>query len=138
MMVSNKTIKTLGFDADDTLWVNEPLYTAAEEKLKHLLSRYVGPEAFRKRLYETEIGNLHVFGYGAKSFTLSMIEVAVELSSGSISGSEIQQIIDKGLFRDTKYQRATRSTRACFHAETATWVKDAVARYMKLLISSST
>jgi len=96
MMVSNKTIKTLGFDADDTLWVNEPLYTAAEEKLKHLLSRYADSETFRKRLYETEIGNLHVFGYGAKSFTLSMIEVAIELSSGSISGSEIQQIIDIG------------------------------------------
>ncbi len=38
--------------------------------------------------------NLKLFGYGAKSFALSMIETAIELTDGRIQGAEIQQIID--------------------------------------------
>ena len=85
---------TIGFDADDTLWHNETLYTMTQAKFRDLLTDYHEPEWIDRRLYETEIANLHRFGYGIKSFTLSMIETAIELTEGRVTGYEIQQIID--------------------------------------------
>ncbi|NJN18137.1 MAG: HAD family hydrolase [Oscillochloris sp.] len=84
----------IGFDADDTLWQNEQIFIAAQNRLKEILSHYHRPEWIEERLYETEMRNLQHFGYGIKSFALSMIETAVELSEGRVSGHEIQTIID--------------------------------------------
>ncbi len=89
-----KQIDTIGFDADDTLWHNETLYTMTAAKFRELLSGYHDPEWIDQRLYETEVANLHRFGYGIKSFALSMIEAAIELTEGRISGYEVQKIID--------------------------------------------
>ena len=83
----------IAFDADDTLWHNEILYTEAQDKLKKLLSSYADGETIDQRLYQTEMSNLQYYGYGIKSFTLSMIETAVELTRGKIQGAEIQKII---------------------------------------------
>lgn len=91
-------IKVIAFDADDTLWVNEPIFTKTQEQFKLLLEPYLsGPEVDEK-LYQAEIRNLRLFGYGIKGFTLSMIETAIELTDGRITGREIQQIIDMGKF----------------------------------------
>ena len=84
----------IAFDADDTLWHNEILYTNAQSAFKSLLARYHSPEWIEQRLYETEIRNLQHFGYGIKGFALSMIETAVELTEGRIVGSDIQILID--------------------------------------------
>jgi putative hydrolase of the HAD superfamily len=84
----------IAFDADDTLWHNEPLYADAENKLANLLSTYADSDTISKRLFETEIGNLEHYGYGIKSFTLSMIETAIKLSGGKIQGAEIEKIIE--------------------------------------------
>lgn len=89
-------IKVVALDADDTLWVNEPIFQQTQEKLKELLGAYVEPAQLDGRLYETERRNLSLFGYGIKGFVLSMIETAVELSDGKISGAEVKQIIDMG------------------------------------------
>lgn len=88
----------IAFDADDTLWVNEPFFYEAEKALERLLKPYsaLEGEAFNRALYEVECRNLSLFGYGAKGFTLSMIETAIELSEGKITGAEIQEIIDQG------------------------------------------
>jgi putative hydrolase of the HAD superfamily len=83
----------IAFDADDTLWHNESLYEQSQARLKGLLAGYADGETVVKRLYETEMRNLDCYGYGVKSFTLSMIETAIELSEGKISGSQIQKII---------------------------------------------
>lgn len=83
----------LAFDADDTLWHTESLYVDVQGKLKELLAPYHEPEWVEARLYETEMRNLKVFGYGIKAFTLSMIETAIELTEGRISGREIHQVI---------------------------------------------
>ena len=83
----------IAFDADDTLWHNETLYAEAQDKLKELLASYVAGEAVDQRLYQTEMRNLKHYGYGIKSFTLSMIETAVELTQGKIQGPEVLQII---------------------------------------------
>ena len=57
---------------------------------------YVAPDTIGERLFATEMRNLSLFGYGVKSFTLSMIETAIELSRGDVAASEIQAIIDAG------------------------------------------
>ena len=87
-------IQVIGFDADDTLWHNEPLYTMTEAKFMSLLSPRRPRAEIEAQLYQTEIRNLDHFGYGIKGFTLSMIETAIELSGGDVTGREIQQIID--------------------------------------------
>ncbi len=87
-------IDLIAFDADDTLWHNEPLFIDTKARFTKLLSAYHSSEWIEERLYETEIRNLHNFGYGIKSFALSMIETAIELTEGRIQGHEIQQLVD--------------------------------------------
>lgn len=84
----------IAFDADDTLWQNERLYANAQARFKDLLAQYHSPEWIDQRLFEAEMRNLPHFGYGIKAFALSMIETAVELTEGRISGRDIQKIID--------------------------------------------
>jgi putative hydrolase of the HAD superfamily len=92
-----KRFQVVAVDADDTLWHNEPLFTAAQERFRGLLGRYHDAEWIDARLYETEKRNLRIFGYGVKGFTLSMIETALELTEGRIAGPEIQEIMGLGM-----------------------------------------
>ncbi len=89
-------LAAIGFDADDTLWHNEPIFAMTEQKFEELLSAYCSAEEIRRRLFEIETRNLHHFGYGVKGFVLSMIETAIELTDGQITGAEIQRLIDLG------------------------------------------
>src|SRR5262245_48142300 len=89
-------IEVIAFDADDTLWHNETIFINAQAKFKNLLKKYHSEEWIERRLYETEVRNLQHFGYGVKSFTLSMIETAIELSESRISGAEIQTVVEIG------------------------------------------
>jgi putative hydrolase of the HAD superfamily len=84
----------IAFDADDTLWHNETLYSMTQDKFRRLLAPYEAADLALEKLYATEMRNLEIFGYGIKGFTLSMIETAIELTHGQIAGREIQQIID--------------------------------------------
>ena len=86
-------IDVIGFDADDTLWHNEYLYEEAQEKLAGLLARYADGGTVAACLYETEMRNLPHYGYGIKSFTLSMIETATNLSEGRVTADEVMQIV---------------------------------------------
>jgi putative hydrolase of the HAD superfamily len=83
----------IAFDADDTLWHNETLYTVTQDRFRQLLSRYRATDGIDQVLYETEKRNLQHYGYGIKSFTLSMIETAIELTDGQVRGREIREII---------------------------------------------
>ncbi len=89
-------IKMIAFDADDTLWMNEAFYYEAEEKFTGLLSDLAAKDDVSAHLLAVERRNLPIFGYGAKAFMLSMIETAVSLSNGTMTGQKIQQIIDLG------------------------------------------
>jgi putative hydrolase of the HAD superfamily len=84
----------IAFDADDTLWHNETLFSVTQERFQELLSRYEGVDLTLEKLYEIETRNLNTFGYGIKGFTLSMIEAAIELTQGRIMGYDVQRIID--------------------------------------------
>ena len=83
----------IAFDADDTLWHSETLYTVTQDKFVHLLSAYRETDGIEAELYQTELRNLRYYGYGIKSFTLSMIETAIQLTDGRIRGEEIRQIL---------------------------------------------
>lgn len=87
-------IHTIAFDGDDTLWHNESLYALTQAQFTQLLAPYHDAAWVEQKLYETEMRNLRLYGYGLKAFTLSMIETAIELTEGRIQGHEIQQIID--------------------------------------------
>lgn len=89
-------IKVIAFDADDTLWVNEPIFRTAEEQCKEILKDHIAPSELTEKLYETEMKNLKLFGYGIKGFTLSLIETAIELSGNKVSAGEIQKIVELG------------------------------------------
>lgn len=62
--------KIIAFDADDTLWVNEPFYRETEKKFLDLLNEFGNPETLAKELFKTEMKNLLLYGYGAKGLTL--------------------------------------------------------------------
>ncbi len=87
-------ITTIGFDADDTLWHNENLFEDHHRKYCRLLSEYHDAATVEKVLFENEMQNLELFGYGIKGFTLSCIETAIQLTNGEIKGEEIRRIID--------------------------------------------
>lgn len=91
-----KHIKTIAFDADDTLWVNEPIFTQTRLQLEEILSHYIPVDQLEADLYKNERRNLSLFGYGIKGFMLSMIETAIEMTSQQVSGADIQKIINLG------------------------------------------
>jgi len=91
-----KGIKIIGFDADDTLWVNEPYYREAEEQFVQLVASYGVNGNIAGALFETEISNLRLYGYGIKAFVLSLVECAIQLTDGSVSSGDINRIIGFG------------------------------------------
>jgi putative hydrolase of the HAD superfamily len=86
----------IAFDADDTLWHNESIYYAAKKKLMELLSSYASEQEVEVELDKREGKNLLIYGYGIKSFTLSMIETAIDITDGKIVGDAIRRIIEYG------------------------------------------
>ena len=44
-----KKVKIIGFDADDTLWVNEPYYREAENTFCTMMGNYLPPERVSMR-----------------------------------------------------------------------------------------
>ncbi|WP_461589644.1 HAD family hydrolase [Winogradskyella sp.] len=89
-------IKVIGFDADDTLWVNETYFRDAEIEFAKLLSQYETINKIDQELFKMEIKNLPLYGYGVKGFMLSMVEMALELSNGEVSNKTIATILDIG------------------------------------------
>lgn len=89
-------IKVIGFDADDTLWVNETYFRDAEHEFAKLLQQYETTNRIEQELYKMEIKNLPTYGYGVKGFVLSMIEMALELSNNNISNTTINKVLAIG------------------------------------------
>ncbi|AXT20171.1 HAD family hydrolase [Flavobacteriaceae bacterium AU392] len=96
MEVDYSNIKVIGFDADDTLWVNETYFREAELEFAKLLSAYETVNKIDQELFKKEIENLSLYGYGVKGFVLSMIELALELSNYTISNQTIEAILNIG------------------------------------------
>lgn len=92
----HSSVKIIGFDADDTLWVNETYYREAEEQFAALMLPFVSEDISLPTLTENEIKNLAVYGYGAKSMTLSMLETALSLSNNQLDAHVAEKIIQLG------------------------------------------
>lgn len=96
-------VKCIAFDADDTLWVNEPYFREAEAEYCRVLGRFAQPQEIIGTLYQTELKNLAPYGYGAKAFTISLMETAIGFSNrGEQEGieplkpSEMEEVIRIG------------------------------------------
>ena len=96
MEVDFSNIKVIGFDADDTLWVNETYFRETEEKFAELLEDYETKNKIDQELFKMEMDNLDTYGYGIKGFVLSMIESALDLSNDQVSQETIGKILDLG------------------------------------------
>ncbi|HVH63184.1 MAG TPA: HAD family hydrolase [Candidatus Dormibacteraeota bacterium] len=89
-------VRVLGFDGDDTLWHSETRFTVTQNEFRDLVHRHVPEVDVDARLAEMEMKNLAIYGYGIKSFTLSMLETAIELTEGKIPASDLEVVLGWG------------------------------------------
>jgi putative hydrolase of the HAD superfamily len=89
-------ITTVGVDADDTLWHNETIFRLTHARFVALLSDFADEAAVESRLAEVEQRYLRLYGYGAKGFTLCMIDAAMELTDGAVGNRVIREILAAG------------------------------------------
>jgi putative hydrolase of the HAD superfamily len=89
-------IRVVGFDGDDTLWHNETRFNVTQAQLRDLLRGHVPDADVDKHLLEVEMKNLGVYGYGVKSFTLSMLETAIQITEGRIPAADLDVILGWG------------------------------------------
>lgn len=88
-----ENIKVIAFDADDTMWINEPYFQEAEKQFCILLKNYLPQNSISKELFKTEMKNLPLYGYGVKGFMLCMIETASRISNRTVALELIDKII---------------------------------------------
>jgi len=91
------TISLIGLDADDTLWHSEDGFHTVTGRFCELREPYARDTSnLATTLDMVERRNMALFGYGVKSFTLSMVEAAIEVSGGAVPAETIQQLVDEG------------------------------------------
>jgi putative hydrolase of the HAD superfamily len=95
-IIERMPVRVLAFDGDDTLWHNESRFHVTQSELRELLRRHVPDADVDGRLFEIEMRNLALYGYGVKAFTLSMLETAIQLTDGRIPASDLQVILGWG------------------------------------------
>ena len=89
-------ITVIAFDADDTLWVNEPYFRNAEKEFCELLKDFISEEECNQLLFKIEMQNLPLYGYGIKPFALSLIEAAITISNKQIPIETVSKLIEIG------------------------------------------
>jgi putative hydrolase of the HAD superfamily len=91
-----QNIKVIAFDADDTLWVNEPYFQEIEKKFCEMLEDFLPHHSVAKELFKVEMDNLELYGYGAKAFVLSMVETVLKVSNNTAPIGLIEKVIQFG------------------------------------------
>jgi putative hydrolase of the HAD superfamily len=91
-----RNITVIAFDADDTLWVNEPYFQETERKFCALLEDYLPHHTISQELYKTEVQNMALYGFGVKAFMLSMVETAIRISGGTLPNEILDKVIQYG------------------------------------------
>lgn len=92
----NTKIKVIAFDADDTLWDCQSWFDDVERRCCELLAPWATAREVSEGLFATERANLSLTGYGTKAFTLSLIENAVRVSGGQLTGDIVMRLIEMG------------------------------------------
>ena len=95
-MLTFNNIEVISFDADDTLWENENYFYEMADSYVTIMKKYAIPEKIRQNLYNFQIANLNYYGYGIKSYILSLIETSLNLSEYKITPKDIEEIINLG------------------------------------------
>ena len=93
-MIMKNSVKILAFDADDTLWENEPFFRAAEAIWAKSLEEYGEVESLSERLYEVEERNMPEFGYGAKPFGMNLLDATLEITEGKFETHHAKAILE--------------------------------------------
>ena len=96
MLLPKDRIRVIAFDADDTLWENEPLFRKAERRWADVLREYGDLQTLSRALYAVEVANMEDLGYGAKAFTLSLIETAIQVTGGRLTAAQTDAILRIG------------------------------------------
>ena len=89
-------IDLICLDADDTLWSHESYFQDAARRYNALLVPFADPAYTEARMVEAEERNLHLYGYGVKGFTLSMIETALDIAGDELPAGAVRQILAIG------------------------------------------
>lgn len=89
-------IKVIGFDADDTLWVCEPIFREAEKRICELLSPWISPERLLQLILEVHVGNLNLYGYGIKGYILSLTEAVLHATENRVPQEILSRILQVG------------------------------------------
>lgn len=89
-------LQVIAFDADDTLWDNQSLFDEVEIDFCNILAEYGSHTEVSEALYTVEMQNMECYGYGAKAFTLSLIETAIKISQHRITTEKISRIVEMG------------------------------------------
>ncbi|KQN25997.1 HAD family hydrolase [Sphingomonas sp. Leaf33] len=89
-------IRLICLDADDTLWHNMRHFNATEAALYDPVAPFADRQIASETLAACEARNLKLYGYGAKGFTLSLIETAVELVGDPLPAGVIADILAAG------------------------------------------
>jgi len=89
-------IQVIAFDADDTLWVNEPFFLETEKAFCNMLEDFLPHHSVSRELLTIEIQNLKHYGYGVKGYILSMIEAAITITERKIGVATIERILALG------------------------------------------
>ena len=87
----------IAFDGDDTLWHNERSYRAGRDRFHKLLAAsgvVLSAEDVDAWVNRTELQNLGHYGYGVSSFVLSLIETAIAVTGGRVTGGDLRGLID--------------------------------------------
>lgn len=92
----SRTLTTVGFDADDTLWHNERFFRITQDRFAELLADYTHKDHLEERLLEAERRNIGHYGFGIKGFVLSMIETAIEVTEEQVPASVIAELMAAG------------------------------------------
>ncbi|TIH12982.1 HAD family hydrolase [Marinifilum sp. JC120] len=89
-------INVVAFDADDTLWINEPIFQEVTAEFCNMFPTYNEPDIICKMLEETQSRTIPIMGYGSKPFVIAMIETAIQITGGHDCAKEINRIIEIG------------------------------------------
>ncbi|WP_318641568.1 HAD family hydrolase [Flavobacterium ardleyense] len=90
------SVEVIAFDADDTLFINEPYFEEAERKFCVLFQDYLSHQSLSNMLFKTQVDNLPLYGYGIKGYVLSMIEAAIKITNGTGSTKMMSKILEIG------------------------------------------
>ncbi len=87
------TIDLICLDADDTLWHNEWHFEKARNAFCALMLDVALADITAERLETIGRANLAIYGFGAKSFALSMVEAAEDLYPDALPKAVLKQLL---------------------------------------------